>query len=368
MLLRNSKIIVIKIGSSLLVDNNRRIRKKWLLSFAKDIKKLKLKNKKIVIVSSGAIALGCKKMNYKNTNIKLDKSQAIASVGQIELMNLFSQTFSKFKLNISQILLTLEDTEERRRSINAKRTFENLFHLNYIPIVNENDTIATSEIKYGDNDRLASRVAQITNADTLILLSDVDGLFTKNPKIYNDAKLIKEVKNFNKDLENINIKGMTKFGKGGMNTKIEAAKICNLAGCNMIISNGLYLNPINKIEKDNNCTLFVSKVSKLHARKKWIISSVFPKGELIIDDGARKALINGKSLLAAGIKKVSGKFNKGDHIKILDTKRKEFARGLSSFSSEEIIKIMGCQSNEIEKILGYVSKSEVIHKDDMVRI
>tara|TARA_Y100000816_G_scaffold291189_1_gene281791 strand:+ start:593 stop:1699 length:1107 start_codon:yes stop_codon:yes gene_type:complete len=368
MLLRNSKIIVIKIGSSLLVDNNRRIRKKWLLSFAKDIKKLKLKNKKIVIVSSGAIALGCKKMNYKNTNLKLDKSQAIASVGQIELMNLFSQTFSKFKLNISQILLTLDDTEERRRSINAKRTFENLFQLNYIPIVNENDTIATSEIKYGDNDRLASRVAQITNADTLILLSDVDGLFTKNPKIYNNAKLIKEVKNFNKDLKNINIKGMTKFGKGGMNTKIEAAKICNLAGCNMIISNGLYLNPINKIEKDNNCTLFVSKVSKLHARKKWIISSVFPKGELIIDDGARKALINGKSLLAAGIKKVSGKFYKGDHIKILDTKRKEFARGLSSFSSEEIIKIMGCQSNEIEKILGYVSKSEVIHKDDMVRI
>ena len=188
-------------------------------------------------------------MNYKKINLKLDKSQAIASVGQIELMNLFSQTFSKFKLNISQILLTLEDTEERRRSINAKRTFENLFELDYIPIVNENDTIATSEIKYGDNDRLASRVAQITNADTLILLSDVDGLFTKNPKLYKDAKLIKKVNDFDKDLKNINIKGITEFGKGGMNTKIEAAKICNLAGCNMIIANGLYLNPINQIEK-----------------------------------------------------------------------------------------------------------------------
>ena len=367
MLLKNSKIIVIKIGSSLLVDNNQKIRKKWLLSFAKDIKKLRLKSKKIIIVSSGAIALGCKKMNYKNTNLKLDKSQAIASVGQIELMNLFSQTFSKLRINISQILLTLDDTEERRRSINAKRTFENLFQLNYIPIVNENDTIATSEIKYGDNDRLASRVAQITNADTLILLSDVDGLFTKNPKLYNDAKLIKKVEDLDKDLKNVNVRGITKFGKGGMNTKIEAAKICNLAGCNMIISNGLYLNPIKKIE-DNNCTLFISKISKLHARKKWIISSVFSKGELIIDDGAKKALINGKSLLAAGIKKVSGKFNKGDHIKILDIKQKEFARGLSSFSSDEINKIMGCQSNEIEKILGYISKSEVVHKDDMVEI
>ena len=366
--LKNSKIIIIKIGSSLLVDADRKIRKKWLTSFAKDIKKLKSKNKKIVIVSSGAIALGCKKMNYNKTNLRLDKSQAIASIGQIELMNLFSETFLKFKLNISQILLTLDDTEERRRSINAKRTFENLFKLDYIPIVNENDTIATSEIKYGDNDRLASRVAQITNADTLILLSDVDGLFTKNPKMFKDARLIKTVNNLNKDIKNINIRGMTEFGSGGMNTKIEAAKICNLAGCNMVIANGLYLNPISQIEKNNNCTWFISKTSKLHARKKWIISSISPKGELTIDEGAKKALINGKSLLAAGIKRVSGKFSKGDHIKILDNKKREFARGLSSFSSEEINKIMGCHSNEIREILGYVSKSEVVHKDDMVEI
>ncbi len=365
---KNSKIIVIKIGSSLLVDENKKIRKKWLTSFAKDIKKLKSKNKKVIIVSSGAIALGCKKMNYDKANLKLDKSQAVASIGQIELMNLFSQTFSKFKLNISQILLTLDDTEERRRSINAKRTFENLFQLDYIPIVNENDTIATSEIKYGDNDRLASRVAQITNSDTLILLSDVDGLFTKNPKIFRDAKLIKKVNNLSKDIKDINIKGMTEYGSGGMNTKIEAAKICNLAGCNMIIANGLPLNPLNQIEKGNNCTRFISKISKLHARKKWIISSISPKGELLIDEGAKKALKNGKSLLAAGIKKVSGKFNKGDHIKILDNKKKEFARGLSSFSSEEINKIMGHHSKEIQKILGYISKSEVVHKDDMVEV
>ena len=368
MYLKNSKIIVIKIGSSLIVDESNEIRKKWLTSFAQDIQYLKSRNKKVIIVSSGAIALGSKKMNFQKKNFKLDKSQAIASVGQIELMNLFSKIFSKFKLNISQILLTLDDTEERRRSINAKRTFENLFQLDYVPIVNENDTIATTEIKYGDNDRLASRVAQINNADTLILLSDVDGLFSKNPKIFKNAKLIKKVNDLNKDIKNINIKGMNKFGSGGMNTKIEAAKICNLAGCNMVIANGLKLNPIKEIEKKNKCTWFISKVSKLHARKKWIISSVSPKGELTIDDGAKKALDNGKSLLAAGIKKVSGKFNKGDHIKILDNKRHEFARGLSSFSSNEIIKIMGCQSNEIEKILGYISKSEVVHKDDMVKI
>ena len=368
MSLKNSKIIVIKIGSALLVDKNKKIRKKWLSSFAKDIKELKSKNKKIIIVSSGAIALGCIKMNYNKNSLKLDKSQAVASIGQIELMNLFSNIFSKYNLNISQILLTLEDTEKRRRSLNAKRTFENLFDLNFIPIVNENDTTATTEIKYGDNDRLASRVAQITNADTLVLLSDVDGLYTKNPKNFKDAKIIKKIENLSEDLKNINLKGNNEFGSGGMSTKIEAAKICQLSGCNMIIANGIYLNPIERIIKKNICTLFISKVSKLDARKKWIISSISPKGELIIDEGAKKALKNGKSLLAAGIKKVSGKFNKGDHIKILDKANNECARGLCSFSSNEIEKIIGYHSKEIEKILGYTAKSEVVHKDDMVEI
>ena len=368
MYLKNSQIIVIKIGSSLLVDGKKKIRKKWLSSFAGDIQELKNQNKKIVIVSSGAIALGCKKINFNKKSIKLDKSQAIASIGQIELMNLFSKTFNKYKLNISQILLTLEDTEERRRSLNAKRTFENLFELDFIPIVNENDTIATTEIKYGDNDRLASRVAQITNADTLVLLSDVDGLFTKNPKRFKDARLIKKVNNLKKDLKKINIKGVNEYGSGGMQTKLEAAKICQLAGCNMVIANGLYLNPISKIIEDNNCTWFNSKVTKLDARKKWIISSIAPKGEIIIDDGAKKALRSGKSLLAAGIKKISGKFNKGDHVKILDKKNNECARGLSSFTSQEVSKIMGHHSNQIEKLLGYVTKSEVVHKDDMVEV
>ena len=368
MYLKNSKIIVIKIGSSLLIDENKKIRKKWLSEFSKDIKDLLNQNKRIIIVSSGAIAMGCKKLNLSKKNLKLDKSQAVASIGQIELMNLFTETFLKSKINISQILLTLEDTEQRRRALNAKRTFENLFQLNFVPIVNENDSIATSEIKYGDNDRLASRVAQISAADSLILLSDVEGLYTTNPKINKNAMLIKEIKNIDKNIEQIATKSVGEHGTGGMKTKIDAAKICQLSGCIMAIANGLPLRPIKKIIEKNNCTWFLPKISKLDARKKWIISSISPKGQLIIDDGAKEALTKGKSLLAAGIKKVLGKFNKGDHIKIIDKDYKEFARGLSSFSSDEVLKIMGHHSNKIQDLLGYISKSEVVHKDDMVEI
>ena len=368
MFLKDSKIVVIKIGSSLLIDEKRKIRQKWLSEFAKDIRDLINKNKKVIIVSSGAIAMGCKKLNLSKKNLKLDKSQAIASIGQIELMNLFTKTFVKSKINISQILLTLEDTEQRRRALNAKRTFDNLFQLNFVPIVNENDSIATTEIKYGDNDRLASRVAQISGADSLILLSDVDGLYSQNPKIYKNAKLFKQIKNIDKEIERIATDSISEHGTGGMRTKIDAAKICQLSGCQMAIANGLSIRPIKKILDKNNCTWFLPKISKLDARKKWIISSISPKGELFIDDGAKRALSNGKSLLAAGIRKVSGKFKKGDHIKVLDSQNSECARGLSSFSSEEIVKIMGHHSREIEKLLGYVAKSEVIHKDDMVEI
>tara|TARA_Y100001970_G_scaffold14817_1_gene16766 strand:- start:4833 stop:5939 length:1107 start_codon:yes stop_codon:yes gene_type:complete len=368
MYLKNSKTIVIKIGSSLLIDNKKMIRKKWLSEFTKDIKKLLDNNKNIIIVSSGAIALGCKKLGLNKKNLKLDKSQAVASIGQIELMNLFKKNFNSKKINLSQILLTLEDTEQRRRAINAKRTFDNLFELKFIPIVNENDSIATSEIKYGDNDRLASRVAQISGADCLILLSDVDGLYTKNPKIYDNTKLIKEIKNIDYKIETIATKSIGEHGTGGMKTKIDAAKVCQLSGCFMAIANGLVMRPIKKINDKNNCTWFLPKVSKLDARKKWIISSISPKGELIIDDGAINALKKGKSLLAAGLIKVVGKFNKGDHIKILDNNMVEFGRGLSSFTSDEISKIKGQHSNKINELLGYSAKSEVVHKDDMVEI
>jgi len=368
MYLKKSKTIVIKIGSSIIIDKKKKIRKKWLTEFAKDIKDLLKQKKNVILVSSGAIALGCKKLNLSKQNIKLDKSQAVASIGQIELMNLFNKIFSSKKINLSQILLTLEDTEQRRRAINAKRTFENLFELGFVPVVNENDSIATTEIKYGDNDRLASRVAQISSADCLVLLSDVDGLYTQNPKLYKNSQLIKEIKNIDLDIEKIATKSISEHGTGGMKTKIEAAKICQLSGCMMVIANGLLERPIKKIIEKNKCTWFLPKVSKLDARKKWIISSVSPKGELVIDDGAINALKKGKSLLAAGIKKVNGKFNKGDHIKILDKNLKEYARGLSSFSSEETIKIQGQHSNKINELLGYISKSEVVHKDDMVEV
>ena len=368
MYLKNFKTIVIKVGSSLLIDTKKKVRRKWLEKFALDIKALKNKKKNIIVVSSGAIALGCEKLKLNKKSIKLDKSQAVASIGQIELMNLYKNIFNKYKINLSQILITLEDTEQRRRAINAKRTFENLFDLSYVPIVNENDSTATSEIKYGDNDRLASRVAQILGADCLILLSDVDGLYSSNPKINKKAKLISTINNIDTNIEKIATKSIGEHGTGGMTTKIEAAKICQNSGCNMVIANGLRYRPILNIDKTNKGTWFLPKVSKLHARKKWIISSISPKGDLIIDDGAVQALKKGKSLLATGIKKVNGQFIKGDHIRILDKNNKEYARGLTSFSSLEIKKIQGQHSNKIKDLLGYVSKSEVIHKDDMVEV
>ena len=368
MYLKKSEIVVIKIGSSLLIDDKMNIRHKWLAEFSKDIRDLIKKKKKIILVSSGAIALGCKKLRLNIRNLKLDKSQAVASIGQIELMNLFKKIFTKMKINFSQILLTLEDTEQRRRAINAKRTIDNLLQMGFVPIVNENDSIATSEIKYGDNDRLASRVAQISSADSLVLLSDVDGLHDKNPKLFKDAKLIKEIQNIDNRIENFATRTVNIYGKGGMKTKIDAAKVCQLSGCSMAIANGLHMRPLKKIIDKNSCTWFLPKVSKLDARKKWIISSISPKGHLIIDEGAILALKKGKSLLAAGITDIKGEFNKGDHIKILDKNLKEYARGLSSFSSSEILKIKGKHSNKIESLLGYVTKSEVVHKDDMVEI
>jgi len=368
MYINKSKKIVIKIGSSILIDKKGKPRKKWLDEFAKDIILLNKLNKKVIIVSSGAIALGCNLLNMNKSLLKLDKSQAIASIGQIELMNLYKKTFNKNKINISQILLTLEDTEKRRRSLNARRTIENLLTMGIIPIVNENDTTATTEIKYGDNDRLASRVAQIINSDCLILLSDVNGLYTVNPKLNRKTYLIKKISTIDEKIEKLSTKSINEYGSGGMFTKIEAAKTCQVSGCYMAIANGKKNRPIKRILEKNNCTWFIPKISKLDARKKWIIGSVAPKGILTIDKGAVQAIKNGKSLLPAGIKAVNGKFEKGDHLKILDINNIEYARGLSSFSSEEINKIKGCQSNQIKKILGYSTRDEVIHKDDMVNI
>ncbi len=368
MYINKSKKIVIKIGSSILIDKNGKPKKKWLEGFVKDINLLINKKKQIVIASSGAIALGCEYLGINKKGLKIDKSQAIASIGQIELMDFYKKAFDKRKIKISQILLTLDDTEQRRRSINAKRTVDNLLHMGIVPIVNENDTTATTEIKYGDNDRLASRVSQIIGADCLILLSDVDGLYTEDPKKNKKTKLIKVVKEIDENIKKYASKAENHYGSGGMKTKIDAAKICQLAGCYMAIANGNYNNPIKRIIKNEECTWFLPKISKLDARKQWIIGSIAPKGEVIVDFGAVKAINNGKSLLPAGVKKINGIFEKGDHILVKDQKNIERARGLTSFSSKEIEKIKGSHSSEIKNILGYSSREEIIHKDDLAKV
>ena len=362
------KKIVIKIGSSTLVDKKGMPKKLWLKRFAKDIKGLISKKKQIVLVSSGAIAMGLKYLGIKKNGLKIDMSQAVASIGQIELMDFYKKTFDTNKIKISQVLLTLDDTEQRRRSINAKRTIDNLLGMGIIPIVNENDTTATTEIKYGDNDRLAARVAQIIGADCLILLSDVDGLYTNNPKKNKITKLIKTVNEIDKNIIKYASRSVNSYGSGGMKTKIEAAKICQLSGCYMVIGNGNQMNPIKKILKKQKCTWFIPKISKLDARKQWIIGSVAPKGEVIIDHGAAQAIKNGKSLLPAGVKKIIGRFEKGDHIVVKNINNAECARGLTSFSSIEIEKIKGSHSSQIKNILGYSSREEIIHKDDLVKV
>ena len=362
------KKIVIKIGSSILVDNKGKPKKIWLKEFSKDVKNLLQQKKQVVIVSSGAIAMGCEYLGIKKNGLKVDKSQAVAAVGQIKLMDFYKNTFNKNKIEISQILLTLDDTERRRRSINARRTIDNLLAMEIVPIVNENDTTATTEIKYGDNDRLAARVAQIIGADCLILLSDVDGLYTNNPKKNKETKLIKTVKEIDENIKKYATKTENVYGSGGMKTKIEAAKICQLSGCYMVIANGNYKNPVRKIIKNQKCTWFLPRVSKLDARKQWIIGSVAPKGEVVVDQGAVKAINNGKSLLPAGVKKINGSFEKGDHILVKDQNDIECARGLTSFSSIEVEKIKGSHSSKIKNILGYSSREEIIHKDDLVKV
>ena len=366
--INNFKKIVIKIGSSILVNEEGKPKKKWLQEFSKDIKNLINKKKQIVIVSSGAIAMGCEYLKIKKNGLKVDKSQAVASIGQIELMNFYKKTFDENKIKISQILLTLDDTEQRRRSINARRTIDNLLTMGIVPIVNENDTTATTEIKYGDNDRLAARVSQIIGAGCLILLSDVEGLYTDNPKKNKETKLIKTVKKIDENIIKYATRAENLYGSGGMKTKIDAAKICQLSGCYMVIANGNHKNPIKKIIESNKCTWFLPRISKLDARKQWIIGSVAPKGEVVIDQGAIKAINNGKSLLPAGVKKINGSFEKGDHILVKDQSDNECARGLTSFSSIEIEKIKGSHSSKIKNILGYSTREEIIHKDDLVKV
>ncbi len=361
MLIENSKKIVIKLGSSTVVDNKGKFKRKWVTSLIKDIKKYG-SGKKFVIVSSGAIALGQKYLKIKKKKIKLEMSQAIAAIGQIHLAGEFQKLFDSFKIKSGQILISPDDTEQRRRALNVRNTFDNLFKLKAIPIVNENDTTATAEIKYGDNDRLAARVAQIIGADTLIILSDVDGLYNKSKNI------LKAVTKIDEKIYSLSDSSKNSYGSGGISTKLDAAKICMNSGCHMFLANGNKDNPLKRMLKNKIFTHFIPKISSLDARKKWIISSLNSSGIIYIDEGAAKALLNGKSLLAAGIVKVKGNFEKGENILIVDQNENQLARGLSSFNSTEIQKIKGKHSKEIDKILGYFSKSEIIHKDDMVKL
>jgi glutamate 5-kinase len=362
MLVENSKIVVLKLGSSTVVDDKGKFKKKWVASLIKDIKHYGNK-KKFVIVTSGAIALGQKYLKIKKKKIKLDMSQAIAAVGQIHLASEFQKLFEKYKIKTGQILISPDDTEQRRRALNVRRTFDNLFKLNAIPIVNENDTTATAEIKYGDNDRLAARVAQIIGADTLVILSDVDGLYDKFKK-----KIVTTVDKIDEKIISLINNKKNNYGSGGIITKLDAAKICMNSGCHMFLANGKKDNPLKNMIKNKIYTHFTPKISSLDAKKKWIIGSLNSSGIIFIDQGASRALNNGKSLLAAGITKITGSFNKGENVLIVDQNEKHLARGLASFNSSEINKIKGKQSKEIEKILGYLSKSEIIHKDDMVML
>ena len=361
MLISNSKKIVIKLGSTTVVDYKGKFKKKWVTSLIKDIKKLG-SGKDFVIVSSGAIALGQKYLKIQKRKIKLEMSQAIAAIGQIHLAGEFQKLFEKFKLKTGQILISPDDTEQRKRALNVRGTFDNLFKLKAIPIVNENDTTATSEIKYGDNDRLAARVAQIIGADTLIILSDVNGLYDKSKNI------VKTVNRLDEKIYSLVENSKNSYGSGGILTKLDAAKICMNSGCHMFLANGSKEYPLKRMVNEKTFTHFTPKISSLDARKKWIIGSLSSSAVISVDAGAAKALLNGKSLLAAGIIKVKGSFDKGENVLIVDQNEKQLARGLASFNSEEIDKIKGKQSKEIEKILGYLSKSEIIHKDDMVKL
>jgi len=361
MLIENSKIVVLKLGSSTVVDNKGKFKKKWITSLIKDIKNYG-KKKKFVIVSSGAIALGQKYLKINKKKIKLEMNQAIAAVGQIHLASEFQKLFEKYKIKTGQILISPDDTEQRRRALNVRRTFDNLFRLNAIPIVNENDTTATTEIKYGDNDRLAARVAQIIGADILIVLSDVDGLYDRSKQ----KKIVSKVNKIDEQINSLIDNKKNNYGSGGISTKLDAAKICMNSGCHMFLANGKKKNPLKNMIKNKIYTHFIPKISTLDAKKKWIIGSLSSTGVIYIDEGASRALNNGKSLLAAGISKITGSFNKGENVLIVDQNENHLARGLASFNSNEIDKIKGKQSKEIEKILGYLSKSEIIHKDDMV--
>lgn len=361
-----SKIIVIKVGSSSLVDGKNVLRKKWVKSLCNDIAELNAKGKKVILVSSGAVALGRNFISKKSDKLKIEQKQAAAAIGQPILMSEYTSAFGSRKVGCAQILLTINDIENRRSYLNAKNTFENLLNAGIVPIVNENDTVATEELKFGDNDRLSALVAQMVGADHLVIFSDIDGLYTDDPNKNKNAKHIDVVGNIDEDIK-LFAKGVSsKVGSGGMATKIQAAKIASEFGCRTIIASGQVENPIKKLAKGARHTLFRSSENPAGARKKWILNSPTSKGKIVVDDGAAKALLGKKSLLPIGIRSVEGSFSRGDKVAVLNSKGKEIAKGICAYSSSDISMIKGKRSAEIEKILGFLGREAVIHVDDLV--
>ena len=361
------KKIVIKIGSSSIVDEKtKKIKNSWLRSICDDIQSIH-SNKEIIIVCSGAIALGTKFINKKKPIRRLEDKQAAAAIGQIELAKGWQNTLKKNKIQTAQILLTLDDSEVRRRYLNVRKTINALHKKGIIPIINENDSVATEEIRFGDNDRLAARVAQMIDADLLILLSDVDGLYSENPLQNKKAKKIKNVFIIDSKIEEMASINRSSLGSGGMTTKIWAAKICMNSGCSVVITNSNKSHPLKNINQSNSTWFHASK-SPESSRKQWLLNHLHPSGTIIIDQGALKAIQNNKSLLPAGVLKIKGRFNRGDVIKILNIKNIKVGIGVIAYDSSDAKKIIGKKSKDIKEILGYEGRDELIHKDDLVKI
>jgi glutamate 5-kinase len=364
---KRAKRVVVKIGSSLLADSaSGMLKGEWLASLSDDIAELKKEGKEVIVVSSGAIALGRNVLKLPKGPLKLEDSQAAAAVGQIDLAHAYEEAFRARGIVAAQVLLTLGDTEERRRYLNARNTIAILLKLGAVPVVNENDTVATSEIRYGDNDRLAARVASMMSADCLVLLSDVDGFYTAPPAAGTQAKRLDEVRAITPEIEAMAGDVGSELSRGGMVTKIEAAKIAVAGGTHMVIASGRVLRPLQALAAEGPRTWFIAASDPVAARKRWIAGTLEPKGAVVVDKGAAEALKAGKSLLPAGVTKIEGSFSKGDAVAIRNGEGVELGRGLATYDHEEARRIVGRKSSELAEILGYRGHPELIHRDDMV--
>lgn len=363
---RKAKRIVVKIGSALLADRTTgQLKAEWLNSLMDDVAELAKSGKDVVLVSSGAVALGRHKLGLPKGALELEQSQAAAAVGQISLAHAYQELANARGLTAAQILLTLGDTEERRRYLNARHTIEVLLSLKAIPVVNENDTVATAEIRYGDNDRLSARVASMVSADCLVLLSDIDGLYTAPPNDDPNAQHIPLVTEITPEIEAMAGDAGTELSKGGMKTKVEAGKIALGAGTNMVITTGKIMNPLRAISDGAKVTWFLAKSDPVTAKKRWLAGQLVPAGQVILDAGAEKALLSGKSLLPAGVTRVEGLFDRGDAVIIRSAAGVELGRGLIAYAADEAARIIGKRSTEIAAILGYEGQDTLIHRDDM---